>query len=160
LKFLPEELGDDPKALLRFEREAKAASALNHPNICTIHGTDEYEHKPFIVMELLEGNSLSAQLALLPEPLPLPRFSKLPWEICDGLQAAHTKGIIHRDIKPANIFLSSHGKVKILDFGLAKLAATQEDQEPSVAEGEPAAIDTPGSLHRTKTSIARPPTRL
>ena len=144
LKFLPEELRDDPKALLRFEREAKAASALNHPNICTIYGTDEYEHKPFIVMELLEGNSLSAQLALLPEKILLPAALEIAIEICDGLQAAHTKGIIHRDIKPANIFLTSHGTVKILDFGLAKLAATQEDQEPSFVEGEPAAIDTPG----------------
>jgi len=151
LKFLPEELGDDPKALLRFEREAKAASALNHPNICTIHGIDEYEHKPFIVMELLEGNSLSAQLALLPEPLPLPTVLEIAIEICDGLQAAHTKGIIHRDIKPANIFLTNHGAVKVLDFGLAKLAATQEDQEPSVVEVEDPAPDALGHSPRDKS---------
>jgi serine/threonine protein kinase/DNA-binding winged helix-turn-helix (wHTH) protein/tetratricopeptide (TPR) repeat protein len=155
LKFLPEELGDDPKALLRFEREAKAASALNHPNICTIHGIDEYEHKPFIVMELLEGNSLSAQLALLPEPLALPMVLEIAIEICDGLQAAHTKGIIHRDIKPANIFLTSHGKVKILDFGLAKLAATQEDQEPSVVKAEDPPADTLEQSRRDK-NLNRP----
>jgi serine/threonine protein kinase/DNA-binding winged helix-turn-helix (wHTH) protein len=155
LKFLPEELGDDPKALLRFEREAKAASALNHPNICTIHGTDEYEHKPFIVMELLEGNSLSAQLAGLPEPLALPMVLEIAIEICDGLQAAHTKGIIHRDIKPANIFLTGHGKVKILDFGLAKLAATQEDQEPSVVKAEDPPADTLGQSPRDK-NLNRP----
>jgi len=151
LKFLPEELSDDPKALLRFEREAKAASALNHPNICTIYGTDEYEHKPFIVMELLEGNSLSAQLAGLPEPLPLPTVLEIAIEICDGLQAAHTKGIIHRDIKPANIFLTNHGAVKILDFGLAKLAATQEDQEPSVVKAEDPAPDALGHSPRDKS---------
>ncbi len=151
LKFLPEELSDDPKALLRFEREAKAASALNHPNICTIYGTDEYEHKPFIVMELLEGNSLSAQLAGLPEPLPLPTVLEIAIEICDGLQAAHTKGIIHRDIKPANIFLTNHGAVKILDFGLAKLAATQEDQEPSVVKAEDPAPDAMGHSPRDKS---------
>ena len=155
LKFLPEELGDDPKALLRFEREAKAASALNHPNICTIYGTDEYEHKPFIVMELLEGNSLSAQLAALPEPLPLPTVLEIAIEICDGLRAAHTKGIIHRDIKPANIFLTGHGKVKILDFGLAKLAATQEDQEPSVVKAEDPPADTLGQSPRDK-NLNRP----
>jgi eukaryotic-like serine/threonine-protein kinase len=152
LKFLPEELGDDPKALLRFEREAKAASALNHPNICTIHGTDEYEHKPFIVMELLEGNSLSAQLVLLPVPLPLPMVLEIAIEICDGLQAAHTKGIIHRDIKPANIFLTNHGAVKILDFGLAKLAAPQEKQE-LFTEGEHPA--TPGQFPEDK-NLNRP----
>jgi serine/threonine protein kinase/DNA-binding winged helix-turn-helix (wHTH) protein/tetratricopeptide (TPR) repeat protein len=154
LKFLPEELGDDPNALLRFEREAKAASALNHPNICTIYGIDEYEHKPFIVMELLEGNSLSAQLALLPEPLPLPMVLEIAIQICDGLQAAHTKGIIHRDIKPANMFLTSHGTVKILDFGLAKLAAPQEKQE-FFAEGEHPATLTPGQFPGDK-NLNRP----
>jgi serine/threonine protein kinase/DNA-binding winged helix-turn-helix (wHTH) protein/tetratricopeptide (TPR) repeat protein len=151
LKFLPEELGDDPKALLRFEREAKAASALNHPNICTIYGIDEYEHKPFIVMELLEGDALSARLARLPGPLPVTTLLEIAIAICEGLEAAHTKGIIHRDIKPANIFLTSFGTVKILDFGLAKLTATQEQEEPSVAEGEHPATHTPGQFPRGKS---------
>src|SRR6266403_589798 len=151
LKFLPEELASDPVALQRFEREAQTASALNHPNICTIFEIEEFERQPFIVMELLEGETLLHHLAPSgSKTIPLARLIDIAIHICDGLQAAHSKGVIHRDIKPANIFLSSHGKVKILDFGLAKLAATQEDQEPSVAEGEPAAIDTPGQSPQDK----------
>ncbi|HUA00460.1 MAG TPA: protein kinase [Candidatus Aquilonibacter sp.] len=137
LKFLPEELSDEPKALLRFELEAKAASALNHPNICIIYGIEEYEHKPFIAMELLEGDTLSAQLARSPDPLPLAKILDIAIQVCDALEAAHAKGIVHRDIKPGNIFLTASGPVKILDFGLAKLTAAEEDQKTSLEAGGP-----------------------
>jgi eukaryotic-like serine/threonine-protein kinase len=122
LKFLPEELTSDAVALQRFEREAKAASSLNHPNICTIHAIEEHEAQPFIVMELLEGETLRSRMAALEsKALPFNELSEIALQVCSGLEAAHRKGIIHRDIKPANIFLCKSGVAKILDFGLAKL---------------------------------------
>jgi serine/threonine protein kinase/Flp pilus assembly protein TadD len=129
LKFLPPELSSDPVAIERLQQEARAASALNHPSICTIHEIDRYEQQHFIAMELVEGQTLAVHARS--EPLPMPELLDLAIQIADALDAAHAKGIVHRDLKPANILVSNRGRVKVLDFGLAKQLDVTTETTPA-----------------------------
>src|SRR5580658_4990929 len=143
LKFLPDAVARHPQALARFQREAQSASALNHPNICTVYDIGEENGRAFIAMELLEGRSLDEEIRV--KRPSLMRLLEIGIELANGLDAAHAKGIVHRDIKPSNLFLANQGQLKILDFGLAKVAtAAAGGGDETVVATAPENLSSPG----------------
>src|SRR5438552_17895746 len=134
VKFLPHEMASDAQLLERFQREARAASSLNHPNICTIHAIEQHERRHFIVMELLEGETLAQGMSR--QPMEMDKLLPLGIQVADALESAHAKGIVHRDIKPANVFLTERAQVKMLDFGLAKMSHGETAKGSSVDSRE------------------------
>jgi serine/threonine protein kinase/tetratricopeptide (TPR) repeat protein len=155
LKFLPEQMAQDSQLRERFQREARAASALNHPNICTIHSIEQYEDNYFLVMELLEGQTLGQMLGRV--QFPMERLLPMAVQIADALESAHSKGIVHRDIKPANIFVTERGQIKILDFGLVKIepAEGRKGEGPStVIEKQAAELTSPGAAIGTASYMS------
>jgi serine/threonine protein kinase/tetratricopeptide (TPR) repeat protein len=150
LKFLPPEMAQDSQLIERFQREARAASALNHPNICTIHSIEQHERAHFLVMELLEGQTLAQMMGR--QPFPIEKLLPLAIQIADALESAHSKGIVHRDIKPANLWVTDRGQIKILDFGLAKIEKAQQADVAKMAsqmETMAGELTSPGSTMGT-----------